>query len=346
MKISYIIILFILLTSCASDEDVSENLAKEYLSIGKEALANKDVAQAIKSMELASFYSEEGPMYQGIRYNLAYSYYYASDYNKALDILSKLNKSANALWLAGISKFYLKDYTEALRFLKQAQDIATPNSQIHFDIQVAIAYVYMEKGDLEEAENRFSTLAAIPEKATYQLYLDYGYLKILKEEYQSAIALLNKAGEIKKDAPKVNINLAEAYLKMGKNSQARTLIDDVLTHPDLTIRESDMAHAVDLELKGVDASYYRQKLEEPDKFAEITKVKAENGMNAAHAEIKHLNQQQEANFRQTTLLILCGVIIALALFIAYHMIRYRREQRKLAKGMENMVAILSQPIQD
>ncbi|MGB5927168.1 MAG: hypothetical protein WBH03_03285 [Cyclobacteriaceae bacterium] len=123
--------------------------------------------------------------------------------------------------------------------------------------------------------------------------------------------------------------MADAYRLSGKTAKAREITNTLLNRDDLTVRDSDRLHVLDLELKGLDASYYRKKIEQPDKQAEVTRAQAAHGADMAQATLKQLHQQQQAaELRQR---IVAGSVLLLLLCIGMWYWQRRRTQQYHAR---------------
>ncbi|MGB3183358.1 MAG: tetratricopeptide repeat protein [Cyclobacteriaceae bacterium] len=340
------IILFLIIFSACSEEKIEDDLTQEYFDSGKTALKNQDITKAIESLELARHHSTDNKLGQDVKYNLAYAYYNSGLSDEALSILGELPGDYDVLWLRGACNRYLKNFDVAHNLFNETLSILESDDSKRLDIQNWIADTYIAQEAFGQAITILEGIVNADNNSHILLpaLINLGFAHLENGNSNKAIEILIQAQTVG-DHPMININLAEAYLKMGQENEARATVDPVLGNPDLTIRESDMAHVIDLELKGVDASYYRQKLEQPDKYAEITKIKAETGLNAAQAEIKSLNFQHDLQTRQIMLIITIGISISLISFVGYHMIRYRKEQISLSKAMRNFMDILNRPIE-
>ncbi|MGB5927472.1 MAG: hypothetical protein WBH03_04825, partial [Cyclobacteriaceae bacterium] len=133
--------------------------------------------------------------------------------------------------------------------------------------------------------------------------------------------------------PLAKVNLAEAYYRMGEAAKAEALTEEVLAHPDLTLREQDLAQLLRAEMAGVDITYLKERLSQPDKSAEVTRAHAQKGYEVAEARMQSLEELRAANNRQLVFIILGGIALLAALQFAFYTIRYRNKVRHMRKGI-------------
>ncbi|MGB3183664.1 MAG: hypothetical protein WBB45_19895 [Cyclobacteriaceae bacterium] len=162
----------------------------------------------------------------------------------------------------------------------------------------------------------------------YYAYQNLGVIHLYSEQYTIAINFFKQA-IAKQPEPLSLINLADAYRLKGDMAIARELTDELMRRDDLSVRDSDMVHLLDLELKGLDATYYRKKIEQPDPLAEVTRAQAAHGADIAQVTLKQLHQQQQAaELRQR---IVAGSVLLLLLCIGMWYWQRRRTQQYHAR---------------
>jgi tetratricopeptide (TPR) repeat protein len=211
MKISYKLVLALLfLISCESEEKVSEDLANKFLEEGNAAFKNKEITTAIKKLELAAYYAENSNQKEGITYNLAYTYYLSSDYERALDILNGLTIKRRVLFLKGLCLYNLAMFNSSIEVFNEAKALNTDKN--NHDLKIWIANGY---SGLQQYGKAIEILLEVIESADneankYHALQNLGYVYLHTRQYDEAIEILSQAIELEKDLMS-QINLADAY---------------------------------------------------------------------------------------------------------------------------------------
>jgi tetratricopeptide (TPR) repeat protein len=348
MRLCYILIALtgLFIAACQPADDLEAEYARAYFQAGKEALKVKDVPAAITNLEIANELSglSSLKLKEDIRFNLAYAYYYSASYDKAIHYLNTIPSSYDVLWLKGLSLRYSGKHDEALLALKDAKTLLpTTNDDAAAKIQMSIGLTFFDADDKKQAKQIFEELAAnnLPQTTRYEAYTNLGLIEIANDNYQAAIKNFLYAKEIK-NTPYVCTYLAEALLKNGNEKEAKVLIEEILNHPDLSVHESDMVQVLLLELQDVDAGYFRAKLDEPDKLAEITKVNAENSVKVAEVRLDAIRAEYEAKQQQRTLLWLSAAILVLAVALGVYLYRVWRHKQALDRHMTDIQAVIDE----
>ena len=106
-------------------------------------------------------------------------------------------------------------YSEAIALFKEI----VANQPDDFQSWTELGTVYLIQNNLIEAENSY--LKATELRADFFLALmNLGRLKLMKKDFEGAIAILSKAVEKKTDSADANFYLGEAYLQIKKGSKA------------------------------------------------------------------------------------------------------------------------------
>lgn len=348
MRHSYILLLLLLVFACDTEAPKKE-LAQNYLDAGTEALKANDIPKAVESFEIANYYAESTAMKEGIQYNQAYAYYYAADYDEAVLILNSLKENKNVLWLKGQCYRYLNKHQLALKNFKKAIEFTDLNTDpiSYYSLWLGVGDAYTSLGNYNAAEKTFvqALEANLSPENNYLAYLNLGHLKIQTGKYPEAIAHLERARALNENAY-VKVNLAEAYLKNGEQAKARSLTDEVLANPDITVRESDMAYMLKLEIDGVDVAYLKERLSKPDKSAEVTRLHAEKGMALAEVKRKTLEEQRAAHNKELLLMGLLGAGLISLIWVGYFAFRYYTRVRHMRNQISGVLTNLDRNPED
>ncbi|MFA0963250.1 tetratricopeptide repeat protein [Roseivirga sp. BDSF3-8] len=308
--------------ACNQAEEMEAEYAHAYFEAGKEALAVKNVSSAITNLEVANKFSGQGKFKEDVQFNLAYAYFYAGSYKKALIYLDSVPDSYDVFWLKALCYKYSNDQEKAIRSLEQAIKLSNNSKQI-LDLKNWIGLCYLELEKYSHAERAFKEILNEGEaqETRFWALVNLGYLYLQTREYSYAINTLTLAKEMK-STPLVGVNLAEAYFKNGQIAKARFLTNEVLAHPDLTLWVSDMAQVLKLELQGADGSYFRAKLDVPNKNAEITPVNAENSVRVAEVEVSSIRERYAAEREQRYLIALAALLLVVAMATGLYLYRW------------------------
>ncbi|MFA0962069.1 tetratricopeptide repeat protein [Roseivirga sp. BDSF3-8] len=329
MRPRYIFFLFVwVMFSCTDIDKTEEDLSKTHFQRGKTALEAEDIPGAIENLELADNFSEEGNFQEDIRYNLAYAYYYSASYEQALSVLNDLPGELDVLWLKGLCLRYNEQYDEAIQAFNEAITLLPADSKQVLDLKNWIANCYIDKGNIQEAIDVLESIAQTDNNSHIitEVKTNLGFALIQVASYQESIQILEEALATE-EMTMAKINLAEAYYRHGDAPRAATLVEEVLAHPDLTIREQDLAQLLKAEMAGADITYLRDRLSQHDKSAEVTRVHAQKGYQAAEARLQNLEERRAANNRQLAFIILGGIALLAAMQFAFYTIRYRNKVR-------------------
>lgn len=152
-----------------------------------------------------------------------------TEYNEARDKYARALEikpgDLHTITRLGHISYVTKDYEGALKYYKQAVELADDDARFHFNLGL----VYKARGENEQAKKEFQkTLEMDKNHPTARKHL----AEILwnSGEKQSAIALLKKS-TVESDNPKDPVAfrlLADYYLSMNKNEEARKVLESAL----------------------------------------------------------------------------------------------------------------------
>lgn len=156
--------------------------------------------------------------------------------NKIVDIIcNNSNQKANDKNKEGVKYFINKNYKEALKCFKEAIEIDTSISEIHYNIGNTKLFLYNENENIKNAddlEKIFNEVisdynkAINNDKKDFRYYYSRGTLYALLKKYNMAIDDLTKSIDIDNTHPEVYINRANIYLILRDNDN-RNLEEDL-----------------------------------------------------------------------------------------------------------------------
>lgn len=231
---------------CYAAVNMSDKAEEEFLNALKYDPKNKEVQTCLTELysktltpdevieKLAQKTQISGDVYSKLAYNL----HQKGDLDNALKYYQKalsLNKNDKSLYL-NIAQIYSSknNFTEAMKYSKEAIAMF-PNDKQANDLYSDIClrqtgYLYKEAAKLRDSGKYTEALAAYNKisKQGYETYVGIAGVYQLMKDYPNAAEYYEKALKVKPSDEEVSVALAGIYLQDNRNSQAETILKNVL----------------------------------------------------------------------------------------------------------------------
>ncbi len=194
---------------------LNDKLASAHLALGSIDQDSGDLDGAIREFEEAL---RLDPTDDESRNQLSLSYDKSGKLLQAEDLLKAAINRNPASWVNynDLGYFYYRhsQYPQAQRYFQMATELAPDNPKALYNL----AGVYLSMKEYTKAE---TTLAkAIEVKPSYGAYSNMGSVRVYQKRYPDAVAMFQKAAELRPGDDRIWRNLGDAYMLEGNSSQA------------------------------------------------------------------------------------------------------------------------------
>jgi tetratricopeptide (TPR) repeat protein len=207
-------------------EDAYLKIAQCYYDMG-------DYSKALKTFMGHLIAYPQSSNQSVIYLNMADTYYYIEDYENSRSYYDKVLKSADPkiVLAAYIGKVWcylkLKDFDNAQKVLKEAQDFSKDKNLAEEDLLLVQANIFVEKGDLSTAVNVFTELIRRFPRGEHHLeaHLGRANANFILKKFEDAIGdysfIVDRGGN-EELALKANLGIAWTYAKLNNLEMSKT----------------------------------------------------------------------------------------------------------------------------
>ena len=222
---------------------VSTALARVYLNLGILQAQDKRFARATALMQSAAALDPKLPRLQ---YSLGVAAFNAQQFPVAAAALehavSEDASNGDARRMLALASLDARAFDRAVELLK-----ADPDLQRDPSLQYAYGIALVHSGRAAEAEKLFSSLLAA-HRDNPQLTVLLGEAHAEQGDYDSAIAALQRAVQLKADIADANRSLGVIYMKQGKLPEAAAALRaELASHPSDVSARYTLATVLDLQ---------------------------------------------------------------------------------------------------
>src|SRR5262245_46005192 len=228
---------------------VSAALARSYLNLGVMQVHVQQFERAAELLEHAAAIDPDFPQLQS---SLGVAYFNARQFEKAAAPLARALSAnpddAGLKRMLAMAKLNTDRYEEAARLLKEDPQLDSNPSLL---FAYGLALVKSERA--AEAEIVFSRLLA-QHGDSAELSVLLGQAHAQQGDYDSAVAALQRALQLKADVAEANATLGEIYLRQGRFEEAETALRAELKHhPDDLSSQQHLAIVLDSQQRSEEA---------------------------------------------------------------------------------------------
>jgi tetratricopeptide (TPR) repeat protein len=206
---------------------ITAALARAYLNLGVMQAQGERFSRAAEMFEKAA---EVDPEFPQVQYSLGVAYFNARRFDKATGPLARAvsaqPQDAALKRMLGMAWLNTEEYEKAAELLRDDPELFTNPS-----LQFAYGLALVKSDRAAEAERLFSRLLA-QHGDSAELSVLLGQAHAQQGDFDSAIAALQRALQLKADVAEANATLGVIYLKQGRLAEAEAALRAELAgHP-------------------------------------------------------------------------------------------------------------------
>lgn len=218
-------------------------LARAYMNLGVMQAQAQRFARAAEFLAQAA---DADPEFPQVQYSLGVAYFNAQQYENAIAPLGRALAldSSNA----GVRRMLALASLNAGAYQKAAELLASDSERdAEPSLQYAYALALVRSERPAEAEAVFARLLAA-HGTTAELQVLVGQAHAQQGDFESAVAALQRALQLKPEVPDANATLGQIYLKQGRLADARAALRlELAARPDHASAANTLATVLDLE---------------------------------------------------------------------------------------------------